>query len=796
VAALIGRPRVRAGCVAALVVALIVALFSPALLGGDVLSNGDVIYSVAPWSQQRPAPVTHPSNPGIDDQTYEFNPDMLATRRALADGQRALWNPDQGAGRPLLASAQHAPLFPPQWLSLILPFWHSLVWVAALKLALAALGMYLLARFCGLRRGPAALSATAFAFSAYMISWLQSPIANSMAMCPWVMLTAGRVVRRPRPLEAVGLGVAVAALIFGGHPETIGFSLLASVLWAGWQLWTVRGERDTERALVRWRLGLMAGGVAIAIGLAAVLLIPFLELLRQAPGTSRAGGPYGYNIAWAFAFPELWGNPSKLIGDAGPINYTARTAYLGALPLLLAFAGSVVRRPRGAHAFWVVLTVLALLVAMPTPVHKLAGHLPGIDKTNLLSTIFLVPLGLALLAGFGLQLWLDSDGRVRKRMLALLAAGTLIPVAVLLRHTGPFAHLGSALGQLPSVHHDFVDGGLLEQIVAWRWLIFAGAGIAALLAVRRVPAQIVAVAAVLIVGVDLVTIDHGYQPAVPQSHVDPPTPPAIAYLQRHHGTQRISGAIGTTPTLLPDLAERYGLPDIQTYDFPKPVRFTDLWTGFGQAGGDLSWWDPTLPRAHEVLDVFAARYVLLPPSMPTPKWLEPVFGHNGETVAENRTALPRAWVAYSWRPAAGAHGALAQTLSSSSKALEEKPVLEGAGSPPGGTPLGASTGRVTVDQNEHVELRVDARAAGYVVLDDSYYPGWNATVDGHGAPILAANEDFRAVHVGPGRHLVSFTYRPASATVGALLSLATLAGLLLAVLAVAVRRRLASRSRS
>jgi hypothetical protein len=533
----------------------------------------------------------------------------------------------------------------------------------------------------------------------------------------------------------------------------------------------------------------MAGGIVVAVGLAAVLLVPFLELLRQAPGTSRAGGPYGYNIAWAFAFPELWGNPSKLIGDSGPINYTARTAYLGALPLLLAFAGSTVRRPRGTHAFWVVLTALALLVAMPTPVHKLAAHLPGIDKTNLLSTIFLVPLGLALLAGFGLQLWLDSDGRVRKRMLALLIAGTLIPVAVLLRHTGPFAHLGSALGQLPSIHHSLVDASFLEQVVAWRWLIFAGAGIAALVAVRRLPAPLVAVAVVLVAGVDLVTLDHGYQPSVPRSHVDPPTPPAIAYLQRHHGDQRISGAIGPTPALLPDLAERYGLPDIQTYDFPKPVRFTDLWTGFGQAAGDLSWWDPTLPRAHEVLDVFAARYVLLPPRMATPKWLEPVFADNGETVAENRTALPRAWVAYDWRPAADGRSALDQTLASGTRALFEKPVLERAGPPPDGTPLAASPAAVTVDQDERVELTVDAGASGYVVLDDAYYPGWNASVDGHGVPILPANEDFRAVHVGPGRHLVSFTYRPASATAGALLSVVTLAGLLLAGLAAAVRRR-------
>ena len=771
--------------------ALVVALLWPSLIGGNVLSNGDVIFGVAPWSAQKPAGFTHPSNPGIDDQTYEFDPDLIVTRRALAHGQLGLWNPYQGAGRPLLASVQHAPLFPPQWLSLVLPFWQSLVFVAALKLALAALGLYLLARFCGLSRGAALLSATAYAFSAYQISWLQSPLGNSVAMCPWVMLTVGRTARWGGLLNGLGLTVALAALLLGGHPETIIFTLVATAIWGVWELAAanraelLRSEGARGVSLIR-RGALMVGAAILGLGLAAIVVIPFVELLTLSPGTSRSGGPYGNNILYAFALPELWGNPSKAIGDFGPINYSVRTGYLGALPMLLAVGGVVARRPRRVHLFWIVFTVFALLVAMHTPLHTLLGELPGVKRTNLLSALFLVVLGGSLLAGFGLQRWLDGDVRSRRRMLIAIAATALVPAVVLLRSTSPFSHLRDALGQLPSLSHGLTSKTFIKQAVAWRWLIFGASGLLALSLVRWRLRELALVAAVLIVGVDLVTLDHGFQPSVPLSHVDPPTPPALKYLQAHQGTQRISGAFNgppSEPALLPSLAERYDLADVQSYDLPKPDRWQHLWNGLGQTPGDLSYWNPSSPRAHQVLDMFAARYVLLPRGAEAPPWLKPVFQNGSEIVAEDPTALPRAWVAYSWRAARGDKQALAWTLGSPTPQLLREPVIEGVPSPSASTPGGFSPARVVVNENEHLVIRVDAKRDGYLVLDDSYYPGWQAEVDGRTSPVIPANETFRAVRVRAGRHLVGFRYRPISAVIGAALTLLSGAAVLVLLIA-------------
>ena len=123
------------------------------------------------------------------------------------------------------------------------------------------------------------------------------------------------------------------------------------------------------------------------------------------------------------------------------------------------------------------------------------------------------------------------------------------------------------------------------------------------------------------------------------------------------------------------------------------------------------------------------------------------------------------------------------------------PVLERVGAPPSGAgPVGGAA-RFLTDQNERVVLQVAPRRSGYLVLEDTFYPGWQARVDGRAASIVPANEAFRAVAVPAGRHVVSFRYRPASATAGATVSLASLAaGLSLLGLGGALRRR-SSRAR-
>jgi uncharacterized membrane protein YfhO len=55
---------------------------------------------------------------------------------------------------------------------------------------------------------------------------------------------------------------------------------------------------------------------------------------------------------------------------------------------------------------------------------------------------------------------------------------------------------------------------------------------------------------------------------------------------------------------------------------------------------------------------------------------------------------------------------------------------------------------------------------GYLVLGETWAPGWRAWVDGRAAPVLRANVIHRALRLGPGRHRVEFRYVPAGFRLG------------------------------
>jgi uncharacterized membrane protein YfhO len=87
---------------------------------------------------------------------------------------------------------------------------------------------------------------------------------------------------------------------------------------------------------------------------------------------------------------------------------------------------------------------------------------------------------------------------------------------------------------------------------------------------------------------------------------------------------------------------------------------------------------------------------------------------------------------------------------------------------PNNTPPALKAGTVEVsDLNaSHIRLQVNAPEAGFVVLTDTYYPGWQAMVDGQPGRIWPANLAFRAVAVEAGRHEIDFKYLPRTFTFG------------------------------
>ncbi len=78
-----------------------------------------------------------------------------------------------------------------------------------------------------------------------------------------------------------------------------------------------------------------------------------------------------------------------------------------------------------------------------------------------------------------------------------------------------------------------------------------------------------------------------------------------------------------------------------------------------------------------------------------------------------------------------------------------------------------------------IQISMQKKEPGLLVLRDQYYPGWHCKIDKTEVPILKANLFNRAVPVPSGKHSIEFVFDPDSLRVGLALSLM---GLLLAVM--------------
>jgi len=87
--------------------------------------------------------------------------------------------------------------------------------------------------------------------------------------------------------------------------------------------------------------------------------------------------------------------------------------------------------------------------------------------------------------------------------------------------------------------------------------------------------------------------------------------------------------------------------------------------------------------------------------------------------------------------------------------------------------------RINNYTNQSITIRASLNGQGVLVLADSFYPGWRVYVDGSENEILRANFFFRGVLLSEGEHLVEFRYQPLSFTVGLIISLMTLGGVII-----------------
>lgn len=830
-------------------VVLGVIFFWPGLLPGHTVSAADYLWNAAPWNTSIPhgLPIQshHPyrvgSNPELVDGVTVFEPFLQYTKSVLP--HVPLWDPYIMGGMPYLADMQSAVFSPFSLPAYLFPFWWSLGVIALMKVVVAAMGAFLLGRAMGMRSAGAFLCGLVFGFGLFMIAWIPWPLTNVFPLIPWMLLATERLVRRPGVLPAAALAVLVGMQFFGGHPESSVYALLVTGGWFVLRLLQRDGGgvaaavRDAGRG-AKARLGALAATVprplvaavaAVVVGtaLAAITILPFLQLLHNSSTlTARPRSDVHVRAEYVFA---------AFMPNYFPGTFEIETAfYVGALPLMLGVVALF--RPRVERVAVAVAGAASVLVVLGIqPLFGLAGRTPGLSETYLSRLTIVYLLCMALLAGWGL------DDLVRRRVTrrqavaaAAVGVGVLVLPLVVVAATGgtSLRFLGRAVdiswlfarNPLPHAPH-VVAIVRLAAVVTWCTVAVAAVVLLVLRLGGRLTARLFAVLAVALVVGDLFQAGMGYNPAVPDTHVQQPATGAIRYLQAHqrHGSSRYVGVTpyDTVDPLPPDVNLRYHLYDLRGYDFPVVTRFGRMWQRYvapptpllplDTPSVPLTIRNSLLPSTMRVLSLFGVRDLLEQKHEPPPDIPGLTVAYDGPdaTVYANPSSLPRTWLVGAQQVVPGAEAQLAAIGSAGFDPRHvvltghRLPGLPVAGSAPGGAAAsGATTGAAAVGAGSPGSARIDRYGAEQVaitahaarrselVLSDTYLPGWQVTVNGRPEPIAEVDYLLRGVAVPAGTDRIVFTYHPSSYRAGWMLSLVAAVAIALAVgAAVLVARR-------
>lgn len=149
--------------------------------------------------------------------------------------------------------------------------------------------------------------------------------------------------------------------------------------------------------------------------------------------------------------------------------------------------------------------------------------------------------------------------------------------------------------------------------------------------------------------------------------------------------------------------------------------------------------------------------------------------HSGDVkVYRNLDVTPRAYLAGDLAAVDNLEAALALLQRQAGQVTVVEGALDGA------QPAGPDDhAEIVAYTAERVQIRTQSAAPALLVLSDSFYPGWTATVDGRPAAIKAVNGLFRGVVTPAGEHEVIFTFEPTGWRTG--LFLAAAGALLMAI---------------
>ena len=677
----------------------------------------------------------------------------------LRAGQLPLWNSLNGAGTPLFANYQSSLLYPFSWIGFVLPLAQTMSIVAVLHLFIAGWGMWRFTgelKFSSLGSG---VSALAFGMTAYLVARLGTyPVVQAAAWLPWMLWAALRILETGRPRSAGLLAIFTALLLLAGHAQTAWYSLLLTGLFALW--WTL-----FHRPILWLRLVIVAGCMALGVGVAALQLLATAELLRQSQRVGGVDFDFAMNYSYApsstlnLITPNVFGTPADGSYNT-PRAFFEDAVYIGLIPLIGAVAavvsGLVGLRWRvsgrdvaaGTAPFWFVIVIVGFVFALGvnTPIFPfLYRNIPtfnlfqGPERWHLWTAF-----GLSVLSGIGVTTWGRSRRLRRWTMRLTVACGAITVLAIL-----ALIFARSGVKGVTLLEQALLAVGLLGVIACLLTLTQPEAGTNAH---NRWSALVL-----IVVAADLVWAGWGLNPTAPANFFMADTGVSTGGQGRVYWTAQAEKTVKFEQLFRFNdyqLAATH-LNDVRTSELPN-LNIVDR--------------VPLLNNFEPLLIGHFSEYLDLIEASQSKALLQ--AAGVGATYTSQLQPLDqpgaRAWLLTSvcWH---SDDASLKAAISDPTWKPDQQLQMLGAGNCDTGQLPSGDVISLT-DSGNNVMIKVDAKRDSWLVLADTDYPGWHASVDGVETPIYRANLNFRAIQVDAGLHDVRFDYRPDWLLPGALVS--------------------------
>ncbi|HTS16502.1 MAG TPA: glycosyltransferase [Verrucomicrobiae bacterium] len=775
-------------CLLAITLVLTV-FFWPVICGRSTLAATDILNQLElPFG----ANVTHfhVKNHFLIDTIGDSCNEAIYFQRCVRSGQCPIWNPLVWCGFPYYAVSTLSyacPLQLPCWLLLPMPAGYD--WSIMLHFLAAGVFMFLLLRHWRLGFLPSLLGSLAYCLNTEFAFLYWHPTIRAFAWMPLVIICFDKALqsRSPRYVAATGLFAGVA--IISGSIQTAAFVLLLLAIYAAATAFIRRRELSLPRlvSVTAW-----AGTTAIL--LSAFQLLPTLELMHVDASGRLAGQSGGFlegleSIPYlsTFVIPALWGSTESF--DLFKAIHTTAIDFQGYIGIvsfaMLLLAVAAWREPQVKVLTWCALGVVALLVFVP-PVRERFYY------RFFIAYVFAA----AGLAAYGLDSLLkqtspahwDPNRRWRKTLCGLLVFLGLVAIGILVIQTAytlwpePLTRISNrfvarrAVGTLTGLLASGTDWLKTRVDAFWKhyrltdpafWIPLGAGGASIAVALARLRGRLLKSCGWILLGLAIIDLTTTAWCLVPMLDLktSPLYPPSAQtqFLQQsatrvYHWPNSMRGILDV------DILMAY---DIQAFDADGSMRPLTM--------RDVLRQTKCLSNA-AVLGMCAVTHVLCNTNeIPMDPRFELVSDQDGVRIYRNTVALPRAQFAAHYLTASNLQECK-RTMARPDWQAQPIPIIETDRQPPAEwSPLSVHAEvRIVTDRTTRVDIASQTDTPGYVILADTFYPGWRVTVDGHPTVISRANGVQRAVFVEPGTHLVQFRYAPTSIRLGVAISALTL----------------------